>query len=342
MKRSGDITASAIILFFGSGCVICLGLLMAFSVLTTQPQIQPSSLLFMLFAAYALPCGWGIANAVGILRLRPWARISTIVMSAAAACFCGFIALAAALVPLLTKGETGIDPGETQIVMIILCFLAVIPLSIAIWWLVLFTRKRVALEFATGGASASATQSFGYAPVHPAAVDAQIPLSIRIIAILEIAVKTPLLLLGEFSAVRHHSPALLLGFLVPHRVAPLMLALLVVGSLICAIATLRTKQWGLDGLTVYALFGLVNAPLVLLSRARVTYADIMARRLVTDSGMSPQAATQFQQALSVSIYIVAFVLSAVILYFLPARRKAFRAVCAARVSAASTGQVGAQ
>jgi hypothetical protein len=161
-----------------------------------------------------------------------------------------------------------------------------------------------------------------------------IPLSIRIIAILEIAVKTPVVLIGAFLAAWHHSTGLLLGFLVPARIAPLLFTLLIAGSLSFAIGTLRGKRWGLDGLTAYAVFGLFNAPLVLFSRARVAYEGMMARRLVSDSGISFERALHLQQVISTSIYVATFIIAAVCLYFLLTRRAAFRTACAAQNGAA--------
>lgn len=157
-----------------------------------------------------------------------------------------------------------------------------------------------------------------------------VPLSLRIIANLEIFAKTPVVLLGAVSAALHHSPAILLGFLLPGRVAQPLLVLLTAGSFSCAIGMLRKKLWGLDGLVAYSVLGLVNASAVLLSRSRLTYEAIMAQRLVMDSRMSVEAAMKTQQIISTSVYAVTFTVSAIYLYFLLTHRRAFRDACASR------------
>lgn len=159
------------------------------------------------------------------------------------------------------------------------------------------------------------------------------PLSVRIIAKLDIFVKTPIVLLGASSAAWHHSPGLLLGFLIPSRFAQPLFVLLAAGSFILAIGILRKKAWGLDGLVAYCLLGLVNAPVVLLSRARLTYEGVQAQRLIVDSRISMQTAMKLQQIISISIYAVAFTISAIFLYFLLTRRRAFRDICEASAHA---------
>jgi hypothetical protein len=164
-----------------------------------------------------------------------------------------------------------------------------------------------------------------------------IPLSVRIIALLDIFVKAPVVLLGALSGAWHHSPALLLGLLIPSRIAPPLLMLLAAGSLTLAIATLVKKPWGLDGLVVYAVFALVNAPLTLFSRARLTYEALMARRMVMDSRIPVDTAVRIQQLIFISIYVIAFIVAALFLYFLLTRRSAFRAACAAHASNTAAG-----
>lgn len=151
------------------------------------------------------------------------------------------------------------------------------------------------------------------------------PLSVRIIANLEIFAKTPIVLLAAVSAGWHHSPAILLGFLVPVRIAQPLLVLLTAGSFFFAVETLRKRSWGLDGLIAYSVLGVVNAALVWLSRSRLAYETIMAQRLVTESRMSMEAAMKIQRVISTSVYTFTFAVSAIVLYFLLTRRRVFRA-----------------
>lgn len=163
-----------------------------------------------------------------------------------------------------------------------------------------------------------------------------IPRSVRIIANLEIFAKTPIVLLGAFVAARHHSPTILLGFLIPAGVSLPLLVLLTSGSFILAVGTLRKKPWGLDGLVLFSVFGLVNAPVVLLSRARLALEAIGAQRLVMESQISVEAAMKIQRIISTSVYAVVFTFYAIVLYFFLTRRRSFRAACATRAALEET------
>jgi hypothetical protein len=73
--------------------------------------------------------------------------------------------------------------------------------------------------------------------------------------------------------------------------------------------------------------GLVNAPIVLLSRARLTYEAIQTQRLVMDSQISVETAMKIQRVISTSVYALAFTISAICVYFLVTRRRAFGLAC---------------
>jgi hypothetical protein len=187
MKRSGDVTAAAIILFFGSGLLVLLMLLAVLGAVTTQMPPEARYGEFLGFGFYVVFAAWGIANGVGLLQLRPWARISMIVMSVGAIFFSFFGAIGLMLVPRIVAQSADVPPGAGVVVAIVGTAMLLVPLAIAIWWLVLFTRERVVVEFATGSAAQSSLASaelpptisptpsqFVTAPAMPG-----IPLSIR-------------------------------------------------------------------------------------------------------------------------------------------------------------------
>src|SRR5579864_8548940 len=152
MKRSGGVTAAAIVLFFGSGlCILFLAVACLAFVLPREPgdimTEQLPSLAFGLFF-YALFAGCGIATGVAILRLRPWSRISILVMSGFAVLGILFASLAMFLiVPMMQTPE--MQPGEKKMTLFVLVPMFAIPLAISIWWFVLFMLKSVRLQFQT-------------------------------------------------------------------------------------------------------------------------------------------------------------------------------------------------
>jgi len=143
VKRSEDVTATAIILFFGSGFLIALGIFVVW--MNLRQKSHSFGILFVLAWIYAVPAAWGSINGLGIMRLRRWARGSTLAMSALAACFFGFIVIGFLTEPFLV----GRDPEFAHLGLVFggLGLLSSIPLGIAIWWLVLFTRPRVKRQF---------------------------------------------------------------------------------------------------------------------------------------------------------------------------------------------------
>ena len=81
---------------------------------------------------------WGIATAIGAWRLRPWARASALWFSYAA--FLVYLPNVAWYAYLV---KTAPDVGWSWAVLYPL-----IPLfGLGIWWLILFTRPRVKLQF---------------------------------------------------------------------------------------------------------------------------------------------------------------------------------------------------
>lgn len=163
MKRSGDVTAAAVVLFCGSGALALFAAGDSLYMARSYTEVHWPRILLV----FGLLIAWGTATAAGILKLRGWARISIIVMSAGAILFCFIAAVAVAIAALGGTGSLAADVGA---------FFAVtcaIPLGISVWWLVLFTRKRVAAEFAGGRVSGEVSVEAIVAPA-PSAFPARV------------------------------------------------------------------------------------------------------------------------------------------------------------------------
>jgi len=335
MKRSGDVTASAIILFCGSGLMILMAVLMVLAFTTTPLPPEQRVVEFMMPIVYALMAAWGIATGVGILQLRPWARISTIVMSSAAIFFTVCGALGMMMVPLLLQQEPGVSAAAVKVVVFVALVVLLIPLAIAIWWLVLFTRKRVQLEFATRGAAgiASATPSAGiaadFAPTFAVAPSTpQTPTSIRVIAIIEVAT-APFGLVTLPFLIRMHAPTLILGVFVRGWIVPVFLFGLITAQIIFSVAILRRRYWGVNGLMGYALFGLLNTFLFYVSPSRAAYEAAVVRNFAMQPNMSADSMLRFQHWFLGVVFAFTAATMVAGLYFLFTRRKAYRLACEA-------------
>ena len=70
MKRSGDVTAAAIILFIGSGLLALFGFFGALGAMLAPapPELHGFQFINVLFNAAV--AAWGVATGVGVLQLR--------------------------------------------------------------------------------------------------------------------------------------------------------------------------------------------------------------------------------------------------------------------------------
>lgn len=334
MKRSGDVTASAIILFFGSGLMALMAVGMIVGAAMTPLPPEQRAVEFMVSIFYGLLAAWGIATGVSILQLRPWARISMIVMSAVAVFFaiCGGIGVM--LVPMLLRGQPDVPAAAARMVVLIGVAVMIVPLAIAIWWLVLFTRARVRMEFATrGGATVSGTNmGAAIAPAIAAASSTpQIPTSIRVIAIIEVAT-APFGFVTLPFLIRMHAPTLILGVFVRGWIVPVFLFVLLAAQIIFSIAILRRRYWGFNGLMGYALFGLLNTLLFYVSSSRAAYEAVVIRNFAMQPNMSMDSMLRFQHWFLGVVFAFTAATMIVGIYFLFTRRRAFRAACDARAN----------
>ena len=171
VKRSGDVTAAAVVMFCGCGLLLLLGAFAIFGAIASsaghsgpQRQVELAGAV-MVVVIYGALAAWGIATGIGIMKLQAWARISAIVMSVLAISGCVMAAASVFMMESVFKGDNQLPPNFARIMLVIVSVIFAIPAGIAIWWVVLFTRKPVALEFATrgGGAATDGAMQIGIA-----------------------------------------------------------------------------------------------------------------------------------------------------------------------------------
>lgn len=145
MKRSVDVTVTAIIFFLPG-----LTLLLLIGYLLLGAILGPRDPEMVVVGYYGTPfVVGGVAIGIGLLRLRPWARVSTLTISVLMIVGCvfetlwvflsesraPFILLESSFSERLSKAVVSGGVGKA------------ITFVVAIWWTILFTRKRVALQF---------------------------------------------------------------------------------------------------------------------------------------------------------------------------------------------------
>lgn len=164
MKRPAGVVVSAIVLILGSVFELLMAAGMAFAgalfhrhtvagtlpASANTPTAPWMPIFFYGFAAFmVLLTLWGIVTAVGVLRLRRWARYSILVIGGGLALF-GTISAASTLLllflPLPLSPAT--DPSQAQSLHFAaratfagVAFFYVLMAAIGVWWLVYFNRK---------------------------------------------------------------------------------------------------------------------------------------------------------------------------------------------------------
>ncbi len=313
MSRPASVTFSAILAMLGSLFTLLIGAVVWFSLFAMlprageQPPIFRYSIYFTIGTFFALGA-WGIATAIGLLRLKRWARASTLVFSSGLVFFSLCSVLFFLLMPLPPV------PGQNEALMrtmrISLLVFYGLPAVAGIWWLVLFNRAAIKASFRGEGVPEDP---------HP------LPLSITTIGWL-LVTSAPIGLV----AIWKDWPAILLG-LVLTGVAANVFYLVV--SVLCGAAgygLLRRRTWA-HPLTVwfYALGGMAALVFYLTpgadARMEQFTRQILPPELATEPlPTMPPWANALIAALSVGLP----------LYFLITRKKRYLESCAAQGSKA--------
>lgn len=154
-NRSAGITVIAILQILGSALLLALAAFMAFAMIVATPPASDPRLPPMFFTAmrvvlplfYALPAVWGIITSVGLLQLKNWARISTIVFSALLMVFGAFGMLSSMVFLLKPPPGNGVDPKMFSIIGAVTAVVALAQIGIGIWWMIFFNRAGVKAQF---------------------------------------------------------------------------------------------------------------------------------------------------------------------------------------------------
>jgi hypothetical protein len=114
------------------------------------PTAAKSMMAGMMIFFFALAI-FGIFTGVGLMRLKEWARITTLVWAGVTVFFSAVILLFAIFMPFPAVPN---QPAESaQLARVVLASFYEIPSAIGIWWLVLFNRKAIVTQFSTRNAS---------------------------------------------------------------------------------------------------------------------------------------------------------------------------------------------
>jgi hypothetical protein len=156
MKRSAGVTAAAILMLIGSVLSLLLFSAMAAAIFMlsskTWVRMLPGPILRFEAAKVSFRLGMflfggvmGLLTGIGLLRLRNWARIATIVFASALILIIIPALLVALLVPPYSPASSNASLLHTYRVVLIIP--TAISILIAGWWLPYFTSARVRGQF---------------------------------------------------------------------------------------------------------------------------------------------------------------------------------------------------
>jgi len=358
-NRSAGITVIAILALIGSALLLGIAGLMAIAMIMTPTgaanNAQFPPMFFKVFRVmlplfYALPAVWGIVTAVGLLRLRNWARISTIVFSILLIVFGAFGMLTAMVFFLKPPPGNGLDPKALFFIGVTMAVFALVEVGIGIWWMVFFNRAKVKAQFllqqlpfqhlGQGAAPSAIDMPYSATPPPPglaSPTDLASPPSPQIAAPnpsgrpLSISIIAWFLLVGCLFVplnIIFHAPVTLFTKILTGWPAMLLLLVFAALNLYIGIALLKMKQAGRLIAIGYSIFGILNVLVFYFAPGgRARFARLMELQQSMFPWMqSVQANSLFQADMMPFVIIGVIFASAlflVMLYFLAAAKPAF-------------------
>jgi hypothetical protein len=319
MKRSAGVIAAAIVMFIGSGLDLLFWIIAiagiafktAHHVGSARSIGPPGASLTLLIGASALYAGGGvlgIATGIGLLRLRNWARITTIVFAS----FGIFVALTVIAIFLLAPIPIppSATPESMRRVLIVMSLVAAVPACIFLWWLIYFNASGVKAKFL--GLEPLRTQSLR-------------PLGVVIIAWV-------MLIGGLFSvpSAFFNVPTAFGIWLVTGATSELWRGFIAICTLAIAIGLLKWRRWAYwPAVALYGWF--------LIQCSIIWWTPNLIDRLMSpvNTGTYPIPLASFQPMVR-WIFVASLLMNVLSLYILVTRRGAFFAACdAAKLPATS-------
>jgi hypothetical protein len=151
MSRPAGVTASAVVSIIGSAFMLLAAVGMMVGALVTpaqapaQPQVPHMAALASAMAAIFVGlAALGVWTAIGLFKLRSWARLSILVFAG----FMAVVSLLAGVTIALAPMPPGTDPSTMRMIRPVMLGMYALPFAIAIWWLVQFNTKTTKDAFA--------------------------------------------------------------------------------------------------------------------------------------------------------------------------------------------------
>ncbi len=338
MKRSAGVTTAAIVLIAGSAIALLFTPLATTGITwvsTAHPEANfPRQMLIPVVLVYPFfLCveAFGIFTGIELLRLKSWARITTIVFAVFIILQSLMISVIFLAVPLPT--EANVPPHFNLVMRAVTTGFGLFFLGVGVWWLVLFTRPSVRAQFqsAPSPAPIEFTEPAELMLPPPAPRAGRVPVVIIVVAVLLLAGTSSLLVVPFM-----HFPAFLMGKVLYGGAAKVFYVALGLIDLTLGIGLLRLKPWSLPATIAFYVFRLLNAIPMFSPVARDAYFAAMFRSMPfpMSPGLSqfPPHAFDYFMDLGVVFSLLFYVALIVLLLY---SRPAFEQAARERASASS-------
>jgi hypothetical protein len=164
-RRPAGVVLSAIVLGFAAALLLLLAAVTLLGAVmmghappptTINPGVAtpPPAILIATVAAiacfYLALAAWGIATLIGLVRMRPWARVSIMIIGAGLGCLGLFSALGCFAMPLLMQSmpmPPNSNPAMLHAIFIGMAVVALLVAALGITWLVYFALRRTREAF---------------------------------------------------------------------------------------------------------------------------------------------------------------------------------------------------
>ena len=285
------------------GCGLLIAVMLVMPGFPQKPSTPPPpeaarAMIIGMYAFFLAVCVGELIIAINVLRRKNWARIAIIVWASIMAFFSAVSCIAVFFVlNFLPQTEPAQkDPNLLLFMKVFMLVLYGIPFAVAVWWLILFNRPRVAAAFKTPMAGTTvpwAADASGFpvpptpgqfaVPVAPRKPSCPVPVVIVCTIFLIFAVFSPLVLLLSHST---STPLFLFGFVALHSIGKYFFAILSIVYGVLAIGVIRLKPRALDVMIGLQALFLINS---LLSVASPTFShtlqDAMQRNAMTNPAL---------------------------------------------------------
>ena len=272
--------------------------------------------------------GWGLASGIGLLYLKRWARISTLVFAGFLLCISLPAAALILLIPLPNSHDPSLPFNFMSVTRIAMALFYGVFAVLGCSWLYFFNKRSVKVQFEERPSTleSAAGDLFSAAQIPAPAVSQGVrPLSTTIIGwfLLITAALAPLgLLFNRAFFPGTQLPLYFLGFFFFGWGAYLAFSIWMAAQIVAAVGLLKLKNWGLFATIGLQGLAAVNAALLMLIPGhRARFQQVIETMIASMNERLPQPAP-FVYPVWIG-FAMALPVTLVILWFLITRRQAF-------------------